>query len=205
VVSARVRRRGRRVVVGSLVGVVLASALAWRGLWGVERSVELPGHLLVGSRSTDRGGSCSAGTADVEREVGGGTVVPARTVEVTGVRLVDPHNVELVDAVVLPRLQSKDQPVVAAPPPAWRSTYPTTPTWDWSQAVGTNGGRVNALSMREVLLHVRVADPGREASFSDIEVSYTSSGRQSSELLGQYWLTMADGVDCPADWYERFG
>lgn len=203
--SARVRRRSRRVVAGALAGVVLASAFAWRGLWGVENPTELSGHVLVGSRPIDRGGSCSVGTVDAEREVDGGTVVPARTIEVTGVRLVDPRNVELVDAVVLPRLQSNDQPVVAAPPPAWRSTYPAVPRWDWSQAVGTNGGRVNALSEREVLLHVRVADPSREASFSDIEVSYTTGGRQSSELLGRYWLTVANGLECPADWYERFG
>ncbi len=57
---------------------------------------------------------------------------------------------------------------------------------------------------RTLLLHVHVPDPAREASFSDIEVRYAYDGHGHSELLGQFWLAMPEGQDCPADWYESF-
>lgn len=205
--GSRRRSRGPLVVAVSVAMVGLATVLAWSVLSATLPSTRDAQRVLTVPGHHEQYSTCTARTSAGEVIVEAGAVLPKRGVDVTDVLLVEPVNVTVIDAVLVPRLEEPEPPVIAAPPTPWRIHGLAPGAWDWSGAVDSHGGFLDPFGQREVLLHLKIGDPARRAAFSDVEVRFRDAGEGRAERLGGAWATIAEDEPCaspsPALWDGR--
>lgn len=193
----RVDRRSRWLVAGALVFTLAATALGW---WGWSRPLtgggRGPAHVI--SQQTHSGYTCSIGTSQEHQSVEVGSVTPKHAVDLTGIRLIDPVNLLLVDAALVPQQPTDKPAVVAAPPPTFRTSYEASGDRDWSRAIDPEHGHLPGKSTVAVLVSIQVPKVTASASFADVELDYDYRGEHYTERLGQHLVLKPSGQRCSA-------
>lgn len=186
--------RARVVVPTGLVvlGLVLvAGGVAWRAAPHPAMDLSGTGDIAI----------CAARPTAAEQDVvtGNLTFRPPRDVELVAVRLVEPVNVTLADAevaaTVLQAGGGGSVPGLAFGwplTPADRATY----TLDWSTERDLAGATLRAGVEEAPILHLRITDPTRDASFSAWQVEYRMDGtRRVSTFTHSFRMSGTVGAD----------
>ena len=182
------RRTGRTTKATAAMVVMALAALGATWWFGTVH----PGMHLSDSGVTE---TCVVREAPSDRDfaIGGVTFLPSDDVELLSVELVDPVNVRLVDADVVPTVAQPGGGTLIQHVGRW----PLTPgerdalTVDWSRERALTGAQLDGGVEEMPLLHVSVVDPSRDASFEAWRVVYRMFGTRWESTFTQAFRTPA--------------
>ena len=190
-----VRTRVRAWAITAAGVAVVAAALAW----------VVPAHPVGEGSASGWSETCAVRTDDAsEQHAVVGVLAPrtSRAARITVVRLVEPVNIELADAMVLP---------VVAVPGADTVTFgastgwPLTPelqaelTLDWAAERPAVGASLDPDVEKAIGLHVQVDDPALDAAYAGVQVEYRMLGARWVQTYPQAFVMPGGLATCRTD------